>query len=112
MDTYRIAGEDQLARRNAEEVIRRSVNLEGVVVSPMRSAEARLTLAVIAAQRGDADEATSLGMRALRAGRQSRPHLLMVAGELERELRTHGSGAGAGFRELLNDPKRAPQPSE
>lgn len=109
MDTYRIVGEDQLARRNAEEVIRRSVNPEGVVVSPMRKAEAVLTLAVIAARQGEIDEATSLGMQALQDGRQSRPSLLMVAGELEQELRTYGSSTGSDFSALLNDLKRAPQ---
>ncbi|MPZ82276.1 MAG: hypothetical protein GEV28_18510 [Actinophytocola sp.] len=108
MDAYRIVGHDQLAKRNAEEVIRRSVNPEGVVVSPMRKAEAQLTLAVIAARQGDVDEAALLGMGALQGGRQSRPSLLMVAGELEHELHTYGSGTGADFCELLNDLKRAP----
>ena len=40
MDTYRIVGEDDLAKRNAEEVIQRSVSSDGVVVAPMRFAEA------------------------------------------------------------------------
>jgi hypothetical protein len=106
MDIYRIVGEDQLAKRNADEVIRRSVNSENVVVSPMRRAEAQLTLAVVAARHGDLDEATSLGIEALRDGRQSRPSLLMVAGELEREM--YGSAAGTQFRELLSDLKRTP----
>lgn len=106
MDTYRIAGDDQLACRCAEEVIRRSVNPEGVVVAPMRRAEAQLTLAIVAARRGDVDGAGELGLRALGHGRQSRPSLLMVAGELERELRGYGSGAGEDFRGLLNDLKR------
>ncbi|OLF12875.1 hypothetical protein BLA60_06320 [Actinophytocola xinjiangensis] len=108
MDIYRIVGEDRLAGRNADEVIRRSVNSDGVVVSPMRRAEAQLTLAVIAARQGDLDEATSLGLEALREGRRSRPSLLMVAGELEREIRSHGSGAGTEFTALLADLQRAP----
>ena len=29
MDTYRIVGEDELARRNADEVMRRSINPKG-----------------------------------------------------------------------------------
>lgn len=65
MDTYRIVGEDALAERNAKEVIRRSTNADGFVVSPMRRTEAELTLAVIAARRGDVDEASALGMAAL-----------------------------------------------
>ncbi|HEX6360682.1 helix-turn-helix transcriptional regulator [Actinophytocola sp.] len=112
MDTYRIVGEDQLAQRNADEVIRRSVNPEGVIVSPMRRAEAQLTLAVIAARQGDIDEATSLGIRALQDGRQSRPSLLMVAGELEHELHTYGKDTGADFCDLLSEVKRAKPPSD
>jgi tetratricopeptide (TPR) repeat protein len=108
MDTYRIVGEDELARRNADEVIRRSMNPEGVVVAPMRKAEAELTLAVIAARQGDVDEASARGVRALQDSRQSRPHLLMVAGELDDEMRTYGAGAGAEFRELLRDLRRHP----
>jgi hypothetical protein len=112
MDTYRIVGEDELARRNAEEVMRRSVNHEGIVVAPMRQSEAQLTLAVIAARDGEADVATSLGMRALQDRRQSRPSLLMVADELQRELDTYGSGAGADFRDALNDLKGGPRTAE
>lgn len=108
MDTYRIVGEDQPARRNADEVLRRSVNSEDVVVAPMRKAEAQLTLAVIAAREGDVDEANSLGMEALQDGRQSRPSLLMVASELEHELNTYGSGVGADFCDMLTNLKSGP----
>ncbi|WP_329067364.1 hypothetical protein [Amycolatopsis sp. NBC_01480] len=107
MDTYRIVGEDQLAQRNAEEVMRRSVNSEGVPVAPMRIAEAQLTLAVIAARRGAVDEAATLGIQALQNGRQSRPTLLMVSAELENELDTYGADAGGDFRELFGDVRRA-----
>jgi transcriptional regulator with XRE-family HTH domain len=111
MDTYRIVGEDELARRNADEVIRRSATPDGVVVAPMRKAEAELTLAVIAARRGDVDEASTLGIEALQDGRTSRPSLLMVAGELEEELRTYGPTAGADFRALLHDLKHPSDPA-
>jgi tetratricopeptide (TPR) repeat protein len=106
MDTYRIVGEDQLAKRNADEVIQRSVNPEGVLVAPMRNTEAQLTLAVIAARRGDVEEATTLGMHSLQNGRQSRPSLLMVASELAHELDTYGEAAGRDFRDLLSEVKR------
>jgi hypothetical protein len=105
MDTYRIVGEDELAKRNADEVLRRSVNPEGVVVAPMRKSEAELTLAVIAARQGDVDEASSRGAMALQDGRHSRPSLLMVAAELDDELQTYGATAGADFRALLRDLK-------
>jgi len=112
MDTYRIVGEDELARRNAEEVIRRSMNPEGVVIAPMRKSEAELTLAVIAARQGDVDEASSRGVMALQDGRHSRPHLVMVASELDDELRTYGASAGAEFRTLLQDLKRPSRQSD
>lgn len=107
MDTYRIVGEDQLAQRNAQEVIRRSVNHEGVDMSPMRNAEAQLTLAVIAARRGDIEEGATRGIQALQPGRQSRPSLLMVADELADELSTYGPNAGADFFDVLNSLKRS-----
>jgi len=110
MDTYRIVGEDELAGRNAEEIIQRSTSPDGLVVAPMRKAEAELTLGVIAARRGDVDEASSLGIRALQGDRRSRPSLLMVANELDREIRKR-SDAGADFCELLADVKRPPKPS-
>lgn len=108
MDTYRIVGSDQLAKRNAEEVIQRSVSPEGTLVTPMRRTEAELTLAVVAARQGDVEQATALGMQALQSGRRSRPSLLMVATELAHELDTYGAAAGADFRDLLSDLKRTP----
>lgn len=108
MDTYRIVGDDQLAQRNAEEVIRRGVSPDGKQLSPMRIAEAELTLAVIAARRGEVEEAAGLGMQALQNGRKSRPSLLMVSAELEDELATYGTGAGRDFRDLLAEVKRTP----
>src|SRR5262249_20396189 len=50
--------------------------------APMRMAEARLTLGVIAARDGDIDEALARGRQALQAKRQSVPHLIMVGEEL------------------------------
>jgi transcriptional regulator with XRE-family HTH domain len=114
MDTYRIVGEDDLARRNAEEVIRRSTTPDGIVVAPMRKAEAELTLAVIAARQGNVDEAATLGIKALRDGRTSLPSLLMVASELDDEFRTYGGTTGADFRAQLRDlkyPTDSPDPT-
>ncbi|MFC4854102.1 helix-turn-helix domain-containing protein [Actinophytocola glycyrrhizae] len=108
MDTYRIVGEDALAERNAREVIRRSTNADGFVSSPMRKTEAELTLAVIAARRGDIDEASTLGIAALGDGRRSRPSLLMVASELDHEIRKGAGGARTDFSDLLADLKQAP----
>ncbi|MFD0202307.1 MULTISPECIES: helix-turn-helix transcriptional regulator [Saccharothrix] len=110
MDTYRTVGRDDLAKRNAEEVIRRSVTTDGFVVAPMRSAEAKLTLAVVAARAGDVDGAAEMGMEALQHGRQSRPSLLMVASELDTELSTYGVRAGGDFRDLFEQVKQGKTP--
>ena len=106
MDTYRIVGQDDLAKRNAEEVIRRSRNPDGSLNAPMRNAEAQLTLAVVAARQGETDEASKIGLRALQNERQSRPSLLMVATELSNELETYGARSGTEFREMLRELKR------
>jgi hypothetical protein len=107
MDCYRIVGEDRAAKQNAQEVIRKSIGSDGVLTAPMRNTEAQLTLGVITAREGNAEEAAALGIQALQNGRQCRPSLLMVASELEQELKTHGPDAGAEFRRVLNEIKAA-----
>ena len=52
----------------------------------MRMAEARLTLGTVAARAGALDEAVRIALAALQARRRSLPSLLMVAGEVDREL--------------------------
>ncbi|WP_394613136.1 XRE family transcriptional regulator [Lentzea sp. JNUCC 0626] len=101
MDTYRIVGDNKHAKRNALEVIRRSISPDGLMTSPMRHTEAKLTLAVIAAREGEVEEASTLGLSALQQGRQSRPSLIMVGQELDTALRAHGAGAGSEFREVF-----------
>ena len=102
MDTYRIIGEDALAKRNAEEVIRRSVNAEGVLVAPMRNTEAQLTLAVIAARQGDAEQRG----RAWSPGVAGRPAEPPVAAHGRRRA---GTGAGRLRRERRRRLPRAAQ---
>ena len=48
---------------------------------PIRMAEARLTLGVVAARAGELDEARADNSCALESARRSLPSLLMVAGE-------------------------------
>ncbi len=82
MDCYRKLGEDALAETLAREVLRVGVDYDGTDRSPMRNAEARLTLGVVAARQGSVDEAVSYGMRALGGERKSLPSLAMVADDL------------------------------
>jgi hypothetical protein len=54
---------------------------------PMRTAEARITLGVIAARQGDVEAAVHQGERALRAPQRSLPSLVMVSRDLTRVLK-------------------------
>jgi tetratricopeptide (TPR) repeat protein len=90
MDCYRLLGrsqdarsaENRLAESYATEVIRIGTDSSGVERSPMRNAEARLTLGVISARQGDLEHALDYGQRALAGDRHSMPSLLMVSREL------------------------------
>ena len=53
----------------------------------MRTAEARITLGVIAARQGDIEEAIHQGDRALIGQRKSLPSLIMVSRDLTRVLK-------------------------
>lgn len=87
MDVHRIAGDNDLAEQYANAVIRDNVTPGGTELSPMRVSECRLTLGFLAGRQGDLEQAVGLGKAGLRDGRQSRIHLKMIAGELDRELR-------------------------
>ncbi|NEY34028.1 XRE family transcriptional regulator [Streptomyces sp. PRKS01-65] len=100
MDCHRLAGEDRLARTLAEEVLRAGTDAVGTERSPMRNAEARLTLGVTAAREGDLEQALAMGARALEAERRSVPSLLMISRELADELRRR-YGAEPAVREHL-----------
>jgi hypothetical protein len=90
MDCYRILGaasdtpgtETKLAESYASDVIRLGTDATGAELAPMRNAEARITLGVIAARRGDLETAIGYGNRALGGQRLSVPSLLMVSSEL------------------------------
>ncbi len=82
MDCYRLAGENELAETYAREVIRSSTGLDGAEHQPMRAAEARVTLGVVAARAGDLDQALSYGRLALSGSRKSLPSLVMTSREL------------------------------
>jgi hypothetical protein len=110
MDCYRLLGaasgpdsmENRLARSYAEDVIRTSTDGDGTERSPMRIAEARVTLGVVAARQGDADGAVAYGRAALAGSRKSLPSLLMVSAELAGAVRGFPDAAPAvGYLEEL-----------
>jgi len=86
MDAYRHIGDDRLAETYAREVLSTSTNPDGSDRRPMRAAEARITLAVVAARGGDLDEALTQGRLAVASTRQSLPSLLMCSRELAQVL--------------------------
>ena len=102
MDAYRLAGDDALAAHHARTVLEMGAG-PGGDRSPMRMAEARLTLAAVAARAGDLEQAVTTGVDALTGDRKSLPSLLMVAGELDVELhrRFPNEPAADGFRQAL-----------
>ena len=87
MDCYRMLAEDKMAENLADEVIRASTDFDGTERAPMRLAEARITLGVVAARQGDIEEAVHHGTQALNGQRKSLPSLLMVSRDLTRVLR-------------------------
>ena len=82
MDCYRTLGENGIASTLAEAVINAGTDFDGTERSPMRIAEARVTLGVVAAREGELEEAVTHGELALAGERKSLPSLLMVSREL------------------------------
>jgi hypothetical protein len=91
MDCYRTVREDQLAATYAEQVIASGTSFDGQERSPMRNAEARVTLGVVAARAGELEAAVDFGRNALSGERKSLPSLLMCSRELAQTLRSTGS---------------------
>jgi hypothetical protein len=103
MDAYRLAGDGDQAATHAHEIIARGTLPDGGERWPMRMAEARLTLGVVAAQSGQLEQAIHDAEQALQTARRSLPSLMMVAGELDSLLheRYPGEPATREFRERL-----------
>lgn len=99
MDCARRVGNDGLASTLAEAVIKNSTTPGGVVVSPMRMAEAELTQAAVEARAGDAAQAVTTAVAALERGRRSLPSLIMVGQEVADLVVGHP--ASADFRQHL-----------
>jgi hypothetical protein len=102
MDCYRVLGDTRRSSMLAEEVISAGTEFDGTQRSPMRIAEARITLATSAIRGRDLDEALGQGRLALLSARKSRPSLSLVAAELRRTL-TADYGAEPAVREFLDE---------
>ena len=86
MDCYRELGDDTLSLAMAKAVQQSSVGPDGSVISPMRLAEAELTLAAVEARAGEVESATELATAALARSRRSVPSLLMVGAGVAKEM--------------------------
>jgi hypothetical protein len=87
MDCYRMLADDKVAENLASEVIRSGTDFDGTERAPMRLAEAKITLGVVAARQGDLEQAFHYGELAFAAERKSLPSLAMVSRDLTRVLR-------------------------
>lgn len=109
MDCYRVLGagrgdspENRLARGYAESVLAAGTDAAGVVLAPMRVAEAQVTLGVVCARAGELEEAVAHGVAALGHERRSLPSLLMVHADLVAALEAFGGAPPvADYRDRL-----------
>jgi transcriptional regulator with XRE-family HTH domain len=103
MDCHRLIGDDNIAEMHARETLRKTTTPDGTSRSPMRRAEAELTLGVVAARRGELADALHYGHQALEISRRCQPSLLMVGTELVEALdeRFPGDAACRDFRDAL-----------
>jgi hypothetical protein len=79
----------------------------GDVRSPMRVAEAQVTLGVVAARYGDIDTAAEHGQAALHGARKSIPTLRMVGREFAAELAKTGAKNDQRLRDYLAELRTA-----
>lgn len=107
MDAYRHLGDNPLAQTYAEEVLRLGTSINGDERSPMRVAEAHVTLGVVAARSGDIDTAAEHGQAALHGLRKSIPTLRMVGQEFAAELAHTGARQDQRLREYLAELRTA-----
>ena len=101
MDCYRLLADDQMTEHLANEVIQASTDFDGKERAPMRLAEARVTLGVVAARGGDVNSAVEQSERALSGERSRCRSLLMTSRELSQAL-TKRYPSAASTREYLD----------
>ncbi len=85
---YLWLGDDSAAEDCAWQVLVHQLKPDGTTRHPMRIAETRATLGILAARRRDLEQAVYFGLAALEASRVSIPTLLSRAAELETVLTT------------------------
>jgi tetratricopeptide (TPR) repeat protein len=89
---YSTLGDNHRAEEHAQEVIAHHTRPDGTTNSPMRIAEARMDLAIVAAQRGELDQAVAMGESAFEFDRKSLTHLVSRSADLDRLLQQRYRG--------------------
>jgi tetratricopeptide (TPR) repeat protein len=83
---YVTLGDDDRAEEHALEVIAQHVRPDGTTNAPMRTAQARIDLGIVAARRGDLDQAVAYGESAFEFERKSMSDLVSRSADLDRLL--------------------------
>jgi tetratricopeptide (TPR) repeat protein len=86
---YTWLGDDQRAKEHALEVIKDHTRPDGTTRAPMRTAEARLSLATVNAREGDLESAVALGKSAYEFDTKPMADLVSRGNDLDRLLRSH-----------------------
>jgi tetratricopeptide (TPR) repeat protein len=98
---YVLLGDDDRAEEHALEVIAHHTRPDGTTNAPMRSAAAKMDLGIIAARRGDLDQAVAYGHNAFEYERQSLTSLVSRSADLDTILqhRYRGEQLARDFHE-------------
>lgn len=89
---YAVVGDNSRAEEHALEVITRHTRPDGSSNAPMRVAQARIDLGIVAARHGDLDEAVSYGESAFEFDRKSLADLVSRTSELDRIIQERYRG--------------------
>lgn len=84
---YTTLGDDDRGEEHANEVIAQHVRRDGTSNAPMRTAQTRMDLGIIAARRGDLDQAVAYGLSAFEYERKSVSDIVARSTDLDRLLR-------------------------
>lgn len=84
---YTWQGDDERAEEHAQEIISRHTRPDGTTNAPMRTANARVDLAIVNARRGNLDAAVDLGLSAFDFERRSLSDLISRGEDLDHVLR-------------------------
>lgn len=89
---YATLGDDDRAEEHAVEVIAQHVRPDGTSNAPMRTAQARIDLGIVAARRGELDQAVAYGKSAFEFERKSMSDLVSRSADLDRLLQERYRG--------------------